>query len=552
MSAQAPPTYLPPSQLLPEFREHRFNPVRVDPAEAARFPKLDIHLLDLSELPLRLRQRVPLAFSPRLVTPVIEPTALREVLAEVEEFRAGDGYQSDRPLVIFALGTNLPRPRETYVEKCHSESIVLLDRTDILSLVESPDRSTFIANLVGAFRRDLDIEAIHPYVPRHPAVGGAFFGRRKLIAELTRGQQESSAVIMGNRRMGKTSLLLELDRRLQQTGTRTARLSGLVNFSPDDVGAELATQLFGYQVGQQFREGRFTLSDLPKRVAAEARERQVRFAIFFDEIDHVIEHDEKLRWPVLNTLRLLKEQHAEHCRVFLAGFRSVMSKYYDNHDKSNPIANFGQPIRVQRFNRVERESMILAPLRLLGLDVHTDLYNQIDRASMGMPELIQICCRELIANCESARRLATADEFDGWIYDREDYRSAVEVTFKRNTNAFERLIALLLMDDANNTNVELEKYRFDQSRMRELYRLTSLPPQRTSALEEVAQHLLYSSIIERADDRTYQFAIPSLSRFFTAAAVRTSIAELTTEVATNPKENQWMTEPSYPTEQIKE
>lgn len=540
--------YLPPSRLLPKLAECRFTHRPLDSSEASKFARLEVHLVDLSAIRLKLRQRVPLVHSPRLAGGTVDRSAFRDLLVEVERFKAGDSRSVSYPLLLFAVGADLSALPKSLREECHEAAIVLLDRSDLAALLDAEDRDKFITVLARCLRRDLQMEALHPYIPRHPAVAGAFFGRKQLIQKVLKNP-DSSGVIVGNRRMGKTSLLLELERRLREQGTRTLKLSGLNKYTPEQVGAELAGTFLGPNQEEAFREGRrgLTIDELPNKIADAAAAQGQRFAIFYDEIDRVIEHDEPLGWPVLRTLRVLKEHYSEHCRVILAGFRLAMAKYDELADTHNPLANFGMRLWVTRFDRPEREEMIREPLRLLGLDLNNDLYNVIDRATTGMPELIQICCKGLIAAYEADGRLPSADEFDGWIFDQEDYRSAVRYTFVRNTNSFERLVALLLIDDALATGQEIESYQFDASAIRTLLAGIGLTFQQDRPLDEIIRHLSTASIIERRPNDVYCFSLPALGRFFGERDRRqASIADALAEVATDPRKESWLSEPTDP------
>src|SRR5262249_9506106 len=59
--------------------------------------------------------------------------------------------------------------------------------------------------------RFLGTQALSPYVRRKPAVAGRFFGRSVLVRQMLDGE---NCTIVGNRRIGKTSVLFEIKDRL--------------------------------------------------------------------------------------------------------------------------------------------------------------------------------------------------------------------------------------------------------------------------------------------------------------------------------------------------
>jgi hypothetical protein len=108
----------------------------------------------------------------------------------------------------------------------------------------------------------------------------------------------------------------------------------------------------------------------------------------------------------------------------------------------------------------------------------------------------------------------------------------VQYTFIRNTNPFERLVTLLLFNDARAGSVSLEEYTFNVGKVRELLRQREPHVRQAVQLEDTMRALSTASIIETGKVRNqYRFSLPSLGRFyFGAANVEAAIVEALAEI----------------------
>jgi len=93
------------------------------------------------------------------------------------------------------------------------------------------------------------VQALNPYTAGNPiGEASAFFGRQdvlKQVRQVLRNRRERAIVLFGQRRIGKTSVLLQLERELERTGTATAVYFDL----QDKAGKPLADVL--YQLAQR-------------------------------------------------------------------------------------------------------------------------------------------------------------------------------------------------------------------------------------------------------------------------------------------------------------
>ena len=530
--------FTPPSKLLPVLGKY----FHIRPAEkGAAPPGLEVNLADLSSIPLRLRIAVPLVYSPRLAKYRIDAVAFDEVFADTLRFKGPGAGRASHQVLLLAVGGDVAEIRNAKREELSQESVALLGKDDLDRLVQagSKSREEMVEALAAVLRRDLSLKALHPYQPRHPAVAGAFFGRANTLRDLTVGEQSASALVVGNRRMGKTSLLLELRRRLEKDGVQTTLLSGLNRHTPELVAHQIAEELLSLPPKAA---AELKMAEIPERIHKLSKQSEQRFAIFFDEVDKLIEHDAPDGWPVLRTLKVIKDQYSESCRIFLAGFRYVMAKYNDDQDTNNPLANFGGSVPVSRFERPERKDMIERPLRLLGLDLPPELYNLVDKVTVGMPELIQICCKGLVLWFQDNKALPSVDDFNEWIFNNDEYKGAVRYTFFRNTNPFERLVTFLLIRDSRSRKLALENYSFDVRQVRALLQARDPRVRPAVQLEDTMRALSTASIIEKVERRNnYRFSLPSLEKyFFGKDQIEAAIAQALAETKAHLENEAWL------------
>jgi type II secretory pathway predicted ATPase ExeA len=541
---------IPPSKLIAILRTY-FRPFqpKTAPLDSVGKSRLDVHFFDLSAIRLRLFQPVPFVFSARLAGVRINWDVFEEVYADVQRFKAGDPTRSAIPVLFLVVGGDTSQITPMRRADMLNSSVCILGQSDLerLTSAKIKTQNQLIDALAVALRRDLYLPTLHPYQPLHPAYGGAFFGRQEELAQLTRGDQRASAIILGNRRMGKTSLLMELRRRLvsEYNIHCTQIISGLTRCSPEEVCEAIVTDL----LGATRATAHVTMAELPERIAKASESTGTKYAIMIDELDKLIEKDEPRDWPVLNSLRVIAQHHGDKCRIFMAGFRLARAKLDDLSPKNPPLPNFGaQRIFVSRLDRPERKEMIEKPLRLLfGTDIPPALFNVIDRATAGMPELIQICCRDIVNWFAREKTLPSADHFDKWIFSSEDYRDAVQYTFIRNTNEYERLVILLLIQEARRLRQNLEQYRFQKENVADLVRKNDLPTLRVVVLEDILRNLTTASIVERVEDgNDLRFSLPSLGRWYSNdESIEVAMAEALRDVDLSVTGEPWLADPKW-------
>jgi hypothetical protein len=472
---------------------------------------LEIHFLDLTSLKLRAGYFVPFIVSRRLSSrEVVPPEKFEEklspVLVEISRFTASiaDSF------TVFVAGGWIPKQHEEVRKEMERSHLVILDQRDIQAVVNAVGRSAQLKSLVSGLVYSLGREALSPYLPGRPARGGRFFGRSdKLKTVLSRKGSGGNFTIVGNRRIGKTSLLKEVKSQLRLTNSKilSAELYGSKCNSTIDVLYSLLAELDPRNATKVMAEIDFP-QNFPRHIHSLAEKRGVEVAVFIDELDRILEFDEKQGYQLLHLLRNTFEH--ENCRIIFAGFRKAM----DAMDRDDtPLFNFTHRIELTRLSREETNEMVARPLALLGLDVSQDMVASIFRETDGQPELIQVFGSAILRFAEEQQRVPDPTSLLEIVFRNDIFEQKVLATFIANANNIEQLVVYLLIRRAGRSNIA--GYEFSHADIGSLLSAAGLHNVGTKEIYALTKNLTTGGIIARVTGAAwkYRFTIPQLARY---------------------------------------
>lgn len=487
----------------------------------------ETHYVDLT--PMKLNVGV---FSPFLVPKALSGHAavqveqIEQMLPELQtRARATDD------IVVLALGGRLQRLPDRLVERIGKHGIAVIDRSVMDSIYEQEERNSVWKILAQPLVTYLGRGPLSPYVPGRPAFGGRFFGRSESLARLAGGKTGGNFTVVGNRRIGKTSLLRELKQRLQRGNNklRTADIYGSKCNSSFDVMYEMLEHLRP-DLARRATEEPLIIQNLPAHIAFVPEKQDCDVAVFIDELDHILEFDARQGYSLLHQLRATFEH--ERCRIFFAGFRTVMEA---QRRVTTPLFNFTKLLALRGLTRQEANSMVVQPLDLLGIPVPEDLPRAIAQETGGLPELVQMCCDRIVAQSDQASAPLSADSVLGDLFGDDSVRDRILGTFLANANAYEQLLIFRLLQKAKSEGRPVEEIEFTVTDSDEL--LTPVGVNLTIQEHEALFFNLSASGVATAVDRGTRFrlAVPQLGRYIMAMdlnwAVNKAIGELKTESA---------------------
>lgn len=385
--------------------------------------------------------------------------------------------------------------------------------------IDARDAERCYRLLGAALAATIGASALSPYSPGRPASGGRFFGRCGVLNEIVSGKTVRNCTIVGNRRIGKTSLLHEVRERLSdvyQPGKTIHFAEIYANKAPTtwDMVYLILSQL-GIQVPSHWAKlGAIApryVNRFPQLLHDFAKRNQTKVVILIDEFDSFLERDARQRWEFLH---LLREAAAEDgpCSVIIAGFRLLMLMRVR---QDNPYHNFTREIALTPLTKDETLHMVMTPLARLGIDLSgSNIPGVIHRETRGHPEMVQMYCQAIIALHARRHGLPSDAELLHHVTGEAAFNRTILHTFLNNANHFEQILCLTLMQRAVAGRRGVADFEFrisDAERALDSVRLSLS----NAEMATVLNNLVVGSFIERVagSPGQYRFAIPQLVRF---------------------------------------
>jgi hypothetical protein len=468
------------------------------------FEDFKVYELDMTRLKLNVGFFFP------FVVPRQPPGSGRVTPPQVKQFWQffEEQFRRHRKITVVLLGGRLDAADDDPdLAELAERGVVVWDQRAMQELADVVDHPTKLRLIGQKLVAVLGRVTLSPYVSGRPAIGGRFFGRSTYLRQIL--PDGSNCTVIGNRRVGKTSLLKEIKERLKLRGYRTAEVYGGTVGSNVDFVVQTLNELGEYRKAQQVLKNKYHVASLPRWIKQMAAKEPV--AIFVDELDHILEFDALQNHELIHLLREIFESNS-HCRVFFAGFRQVMK---EKQSLGSPLFNFTRPVELQGFSREEAFEMVVKPLAHLGIDVtHTDLPRHIYATTAGQPEHIQIFCAELINLYESTGKMPDTVALVNRVRDSADYKQKVMGAFLSNTNPYEELLCYLLMAEAEHSG-QHQWYDFGPVDVDRVLRTTGkVIPLRD--IMSLLVNLMVSGVIQRVPGESierYRFSSPMLMSY---------------------------------------
>jgi hypothetical protein len=296
--------------------------------------------------------------------------------------------------------------------------------------------------LIEEISRQTHISALAPYEISRPVTGEQFFGRESELRTLI-GNEHTSFLIVGNRRMGKTSLMREASRRLR---LHTKHPDSVLYFDTTmygnklDLFTDIVRALAPREVERAYGDKTFSMPSFFQRMS---RSRREKIVICLDEVDHLMGWDQHDNWGALNMLRAVSTGAGSDdppLRVLMAGFR-VAQEMAKNRDA--PVFNFATLLRVTPFDQHVTQQIVVEPLLNLGVSIvdRSAVVQRIFRDTGGQPNLIQHYCQFIVRQLEETdSRTLTLDVLDGALKDDGIRRRTADELIANASNVEQLLV----------------------------------------------------------------------------------------------------------------
>ena len=346
--------------------------------------------------PLRLR------FARDSAVVVIDGTRLES--GEAERLTS-DIFQDGRgPRQLLVLDrTHVQNAREVFEGVPRVRCVVLSsNRLRDLLLAEEPVRM-----LETVISEQVAVSELSPYqVAGGVKLENLFFGREREVRAIA-DRAVRNFLVVGQRQMGKSSLLLAVLRRLQ---SRSDLDACYVELADGDLHRRLARE----------RE-RTSTSNVPlpsfEEIAAGVPSRPRVWLV--DEADDFISADARAGYPVLQAMRALAEEGRAY--FILAGFwdlyRAVVL------DEKQPLRNFGEHLRLEPLDGRSALALVTEPMTALGLqwDEPTTPEFLVEQAGRRA-NLLVLACKALVESLPPDTHALTREHLERAFREDKDLR----------------------------------------------------------------------------------------------------------------------------------
>jgi hypothetical protein len=452
-------------------------------------PILGYHLfyVDLSSWKLRLSNHTPLVWIKKTDFEEYSPNQLLESLQDiVREERFG------RQTLLVHLDGDGEAVRKHISTQLHN--FVILGTEDQQKIIHSRRPTGELLDLIS---NQISISHLAPYETNAPVTGSRFFGR-EFERERILSNPDSNFIVLGIRRIGKTSLLREVKRLLdeRQEGGCVYYLDCSDLLTTEDFVREVVRKLNPKELPRlEYQKYVFYFPDFLDRMRSMCKG---KILLLLDEIDNLITM-QRGDWELLRMLKAAANSGS--CQIVIAGFREAMKEH---NLLESPFYKFAQEIRLNEFTWKQAHDMIIIPMENLRIRFRNkdEIVGRIYEETAGHPNLIQYYCLILLRQLDqTGEREISPDKLID-VYLDEGFKSHLLDSFLQNTQNREKALIYTLLHGRNEDQLR----SFSQEDMDERLRQEGiLLPQQE--MDEACNHLILSGVLHRKG-RDYFFTSP--------------------------------------------
>ena len=398
----------------------------------------ELFYIDLSSWKLRLSERTPIV---HVKSADLEGSSPRQILQSLQDVIRERGWQ--RRIVLVLLDG------DSRSLKQHARSPL-----QTLALIGAEDQERILASrrpsgeLLDVISAQVPVSILAPYNTSSPVTGSCFFDRGYEVARIL-GNPDVNYAVLGIRRIGKTSLLREVERLLRErSGAVTDGDSSHILFldcsdllERDALVEEVVRKLNPRELRRLHMQNyAFYFPDFLERMK---RAYGTKLIFLLDEIDDLIVlHGGD--WDLFRTLRAAANKGV--CQYVVAGFREAQRQL---HNLSSPFYNFADEIRLSEFTRQHARELIVTPMQNLGVHFKDEgaIVTRIYEETAGHPNLIQFYCTILMRQLEltGQRELSPGSLVD--VYGDDVFRNHLLRSFIDNTENREKAIVYSILQE---------------------------------------------------------------------------------------------------------
>lgn len=286
---------------------------------------------------------------------------------------------------------------------------------------------------------------LSPYDVHKPVLGNAFFGRQQEIADVL-NFPATSYLFVGIRRIGKTSLLKELKRRLDQIDPPRRGQMRRVYIDCNVITTE---QDFLRTLTFQLEQSGYTLVSSRSQDPELYREHIIDhytavhgspITFLLDEFDRLLNHLQS-GWPLMRVIQTAVA--SGQIRLLAAGYR--LSADATTNEQS-PFYSILTPVWLKPLSQTAVYQMLTEPFHQLGLrlDQPEAFATRIFEETNGLPNYVQHYCKSLFAQAVWQPDQPITEEMITAVHQQPDYLAFLLNTFMANADLVEQTIVYAL------------------------------------------------------------------------------------------------------------
>lgn len=338
-----------------------------------------------------------------------------------------------------------------------------------------------------------------------------FVGREKIIKEIISSPKDFA--IYGGRQIGKTSLLNEIKRQLEEQKNFLTVVSSFQGFSNSISVAKSIILHLDILMPNDRRSEIADLDDFKLRLKEMfLRNQEQRVAILLDEVDEMIIKEKDL--PNHRLIEIFRDisHETDHKWIFIfAGFKEmykeIMGKSETYEGRRTPWVNFVDSTAKNLGGIDNPEALVREGLKnILGLEYEPEVSKRIVNYSSGHPAFLQYFCQNLVEEVKdrisASNRIINVEDVDA-VYNRKDgFISFVKRTLEMNLSDFQRLLVLIAADEKTN---EFD-CSFFESKLKDWLEVCELNANVVpNKLELELELLCITGVIRKVDSTKYRF-----------------------------------------------
>jgi AAA+ ATPase superfamily predicted ATPase len=451
----------------------------------------EVFYVDLSSWKLRLSNRTPVVWVKTQDLDGVTSQHIIQSLSDVVRERS-----HNRQIVIALIdGNSFPLFR---YKIGLGYNLVLVGAEEQKNVIQSRRPSGELLDLIST---QVPISYLSPYETRAPVTGSRFFGREHEVARIL-ANPDTNHAILGIRRIGKTSLLREIERLLieRDSTARVVYLECSDLLGTDDYIREVVRKLNPRELPRlQMQKYVFFFPNFLERMS---KINKAKIIFLLDEVDNLVIM-QRGDWELFRMLRSSSNKGA--CQYIIAGFREAMREQYM---LDSPFYNFAQELRLSEFTRQQAHELIVTPMENLRVRFHNEdeVVSRIYEETAGHPNLIQYYCLILLRRLDQTAQREIGPDSLIDVYKDEGFTSHLLTSFMQNTENREKgLIYAILMASA-----EAGSKGFCLEEIDNLLRKGGISMQQ-KAIDEACNVLILAGVIHRKE-KEYFFTSPVFTK----------------------------------------